>query len=536
MKATGIVVGMCVALLVGAAVRAAEAADPNEILKELDGLKKTNQELTKRIESLESKAAAPAAPAAAAEKSATPPGRFDLGGGTTLKVNGDVRVRQEWTDNAFDIDTHTNDRLDWTRVRTRLGFDLDYQNKVGGFIQLANEFRWGTQSKANTSLTPRDTFVDNAYIKVNFKELWDVPFLLTAGRQDLLADPEKGWRGMYGEGWLLFDGTPYDGSTSIGFDSAKLRFTGIQNVSVDFIYAKISDIAQGTTAYSPASHWTNGNGPDEDLYVMYAITKPAELLQADFYTMHRNKNWRADLDATGAMFNDPKLETTVFGGRLSTPKPIMNGYVLWALEGGYQTGALHNANGFIGATPYGNDRVLRDAYAFYTWARLLDGKQDLKELGPTLEARFDYLSGDDPNTQHRYEGWDSFYGEWPKYSELLIFNMYDGFSTWQNGSNPNLGAWSNLYFPSLTLNFVPDIDPFKKDLSLKFGYKYMNADEKNGQGSGRKFGDLLQFKTLYNFTKALEGHFEYDFFVPGNYFDNSANNAWFARIEMMYKF
>ncbi len=520
MRATGIVVGLCVALLTSVAALGAES--PEDILKELEGLKQANQELAKRIETLETKAAP-------ADKSAVPPGRFDLGGGVTLKLNGDVRVRNEGMNNELDMDTHVDDTLNWTRVRTRLGADVDYQNKVGAFVQLANEFRWGQQSKANSGLTSRDLFVDNAYVRFNFKELWDAPFVFTAGRQDLLAAPELGWRGMYGEGWLLFDGTPFDGSTSIAFDSAKLRFTGIENVTLDLIYGKINDITPGA-AYSPASHFTEA--VDEDLYALYAITKPVEGLQADFYAMHRNKNW----DAAYAGFRDPELQTTVLGGRLSTTKPIMDDYVSWALEGGYQTGSVNSSDGTVGTIPTTTDRMQRDAYAFYTWARLHDAKKDFECLNPMFEARFDFMSGDDPSTNHRYEGWDSFYAEWPKYSELLIFNLYDSFAAWQGGSNPNLGGFTNLWFPSFTLNLTPSFEPFNKEVNFKFGYRYMSADEKNGQGNGRKFGDLYQFKVMYNFAKGLSSHFEYDLFDPGSYFDRSANNAWFARVELMYSF
>ncbi len=524
MRATGIIVGLCVALLVNVAVRAAEPASPDQILKELEGLKKTNQDLVKRVETLETKA-----PAAPGEKPATPPGRFDLGGGTTIKVFGDVRVRNEYVKNGYDMNNAADDTFDWTRLRTRIGCDVDYQNKFGTFIQLANEFRWGTQNKFISTAGGRDLFVDNAYVRVNFKELWDMPFVFTAGRQDLLADPEKSWGGMYGEGWLLFDGTPFDGSTSIAFDSAKLRFTGIPNTTVDFIYAKLNDLS-AASAYTQADR-------DEDFYAVYLISRPADTsLQAELYGMHRNKQWYSTWGTGASMIEDPESETTILGGRLSTSKPIADDHVTMALEGAYQTGSLHPVSRIGTQTGYTRDeRILRDAYGAYAWARL-SGAKEFKELGPLVEARFDFMSGDDPSTRSRYEGWDSMYGEWPKYSELLMFNVYDPFGGSQGGANPNLGAWSNLLFPTISLTLTPDVDPLNKDLSFKLGYRYMLAAEDNGPGTGKKFGDLLQCKIEYKITKALVSHFECDYFIPGNYFANGSDEALFARVEMMYRF
>jgi hypothetical protein len=54
--------------------------------------------------------------------------------------------------------------------------------------------------------------------------------------------------------------------------------------------------------------------------------------------------------------------------------------------------------------------------------------------------------GDDPHTGV-YEGWDDFYGEWPKYSELLIYAMYDGTTRLAGrcwGQPDEVGAWTNL--------------------------------------------------------------------------------------------
>ena len=527
MTRQAIVLCMCGLLVMSAAAPLALAAD---MASELDAIRKSNEDLLARIDALEKKTA----PASAA------PGRFDLGGGTTFKISGDVRVRNEHLKNSLDMDNSSEfARVNWTRLRTRLGVDVDYQNAGGAFIQLTNEMRWGTKNKFSVAYDQDDIEVDNAFVRLNFpntgvRYLKDMPILLTVGRQDLLARPERGWGGMYGEGWLLFDGTPFDGSKTIGFDAVKARFSGIEGTTVDLMYAKINTARQPAGGLSPF-HKHGTRKDDEDMYALYVITDALKYLTTDLYVINRNKNWMSNYRTAGNEFEDPRLNTTVFGGRIATKDPIMNGLVSWCMQGGYQTGTLRPENR-IGLTEYTQNRVDRDAFAFYTWAKIHAGKaMNMEQIDPEFQLRFDYYSGDDPNTGGRYEGWDSMYAEWPNYSELMIFNRYDGFAAFHGGTNPNLGAWTNIYFPSFAVTIRPEA--LKKQAWVTLTYRYMLADEKSNPGGRRKVGDLYQFYTAYTIAKGVRGHFLFDYFHPGGYFArDNRSDSWMARAEIMYSF
>lgn len=497
--------------------RAGESA--LSVADELKQLKEANEQLLKRMAALEEKAGV--------AKPTAPPGRIDLGGGVTVKLNGDVRVRNEEMRNAFDFNNQVNDNWNSTRVRTRLGLDADFENTVGAFLMLGNEYRWGQKTEYNytgTGLNAVDVYVDNAYVRLNFEKLpGGLPILLTAGRQDLLAEPERGWGGMYGEGWLFFDGTPYDGSATISFDAIKTRLVGksayLGDTTLDFIFAKPADYDEASTRRRYASAYR-----DEDVYVLYGITRETAPLKTEVYAMHRNKN-RGD---TIAGKEDPQLQTSIFGGRLSTAKKLFDDYLDWALEGAYQTGHIDPADK-IGTVDYGNNkRVRRNAFGFYTWAT--GYLKDVPVVNPYVQGRFDYMSGDDPNTQSQYEGWDSFYAEWPKYSELMIYKLWDGFGTLTQ--NPNLGSFTNMYFPTGEVGFSPD---FAKGLRIAGRFRYMLADEKNGGGTGRKIADLWQFEANYAFGRSLRAHFWFDYCNPGSYYDPN-DDAWFARVELWYIF
>lgn len=529
----------------------AVAGEPS-VLDEIRELREENRRLAERLSAVEARptggadqaVVAPGGPPMGQEGPV--PGWMYIGKDLTFKLTGDVRLRNEDLRNAFDLSDDIEDDWNSTRLRTRVGFDLDYKDLIGGYIQLTNEYRWGSDTKYAANFQAEDIRVDNAYIRI--KRPWDVPLTLTAGRQDLLAEPERGWRGMYGEGWILFDGTPQDGSATISFDSAKLRWDVTDRIKADFIYIKFSDLnlappgPPGTlgSLYSD-SDW------DEDAVGLYTISQldPFESLplQLDAYCLYRDKDIARNFGSvpTGP-FVDPKVETAALGGRLATRKPLLDGHLMAAAEGAYQTGTMRagdvGGTGFIGQDPYplGED-IDRDAFAWYAWTRM-SFDEEVPSLKPYFELRFDYFSGDDPDSQDKFEGWDSFYGEWPKYSELLIYTFYDAFATAHGEADPNLGAWANMYFPSVEIGCYP-IESLKKTLALKARWRYFMASNNKTAPGGtgdRDIGHLAQGYIEWAPYSCLRTHAYFDYFFPGDYYSSNADDAWFLRFEVMLLF
>jgi hypothetical protein len=545
MKGTTVLVffvGLCIPRYAPGEEAAAAGAVQDPVLKEIEKLKKENEDLRNRVGALEAgsletsvpkKAEAEAAGKDKVQPEAIPaavPGKFQVPGvpGLTLDFGGDIRLRNEDIQNGFDLNNDVNDHWNSTRLRTRFNLDVDYKNIAGMFVQLTNEYRWGSDTKYNPDFQAEDIRVDNAYVRIN--HFMDTPFIFTGGRQDLLAAPEKGWGGWYGEAWLLFDGTPNDGSATIAFDSLKLRFDGIPDTTIDLIYAEMSE--RNRSADASLRNLYADSDWDEDLFALYGISRFSGV-QLDLYAMGRNKNVSVNYLGAAGNFWDPELITGVFGGRVATAEPLLDKHLSLACEGGYQTGYLiPGGTGFIGSTPYpAGERVDRSAFGVYAWANL-SLAQEAPSLNPFGIVRFDYLSGDDPDTKGTFEGWDSMYAEWPKYSELLIYQYYDPFAPAHGSADPNLGAFTNMYFPTVELG----IWPFEKKLQVKGGYRYMQADQKNGPGEGSHLGDLLQFYTEYRPYPYLRAHFYFDYFFPGTYYDRGADESWFSRVEVMFLF
>ncbi|MBZ0304627.1 MAG: hypothetical protein K8I82_01040, partial [Anaerolineae bacterium] len=129
-----------------------------------------------------------------------------------------------------------------------------------------------------------------------------------------------------------------------------------------------------------------------------------------------------------------------------------------------------------------------------------------------------------------YEGWDDFYGEWPKYSELYVYSLYDGFKRGTGANDPDIGLWANMYIPELSLTLSP-IDK----LTQNFRYLYFLAEEKTGPGGDSERGHNVQSLTNYVFTPNLSGHLLLEYFFPGDYYLDAAD-AYYGRIQLMYTF
>ncbi|MDZ7725142.1 MAG: hypothetical protein U5R06_20580 [candidate division KSB1 bacterium] len=91
-------------------------------------------------------------------------------------------------------------------------------------VRFTNEFRKYLiiPDGKEGDFTLDEIFIDNLY--VNWKSQGDIPLSVTLGRQNLI----------YGEGFILLDGNPWDGSRSIYPDAIKVSFK-LDNTTVDLL-------------------------------------------------------------------------------------------------------------------------------------------------------------------------------------------------------------------------------------------------------------------------------------------------------------
>ena len=238
------------------------------------------------------------------------------------------RLRQEIWDDVVSFDTINTatsaaDR-NFFRLRTSVWGRVDFDSSFGVYLKLTNEAKYyGTgpfrfKSPANRDgFDPDELIFDNLY--ADAKDIFGLPLDLRIGRQDFLGP------NMYGEGFLLLDGTPGDGSRSFYFNAAKATLKLDKQNSVDFVY--IDDPA--TDTFLPSVHPAITNrlfidnkklldASREQGFMAYGRIKAVENVTLEPYYIYKIEN---------SFSTTPKLKLNTVGGR-----------IVYAMDGGWNIG------------------------------------------------------------------------------------------------------------------------------------------------------------------------------------------------------
>ena len=457
---------------------------------------------------------------------AAPAGGMTLEGvSKKLKVGGDLRLRGLYFENLWDFNDDganpavnpnavPDDSREVYRFRPRIYFDWQMNEDMRAYVRLSKEWFYGQDNEMpGYDVEAKDVMWDNAWVE--WKDILDTGVGARVGRQDLI----------YGEGFVILDGTPYDGSATISFDAIKL-FYPFENGNIDLFTAKL--------------HENDFQHPDdEDLYELYVKYNPVEDWWLEPYLLYRNKNDDPSLGTDPNQDNRPKIdlspeeETILLGLRTTYGTELTDSTLLdLAAEGGKQWGEI-DFSGYANipaqfrfADPAMGEQD-RDA-----WAGMLSAKVTQTDWAwtPSLKGGISYFSGDDDPNDDDWEAWDDFYAQWPKFSELYVYTCYDNFKKRTGGTDPNIGVWSNMIIPEVRLDFKPT-----DKLGQMLRYVYFEADEDNSATGDDEMGHNIQWLTTYKFNEFLDGHFLAEWFDPGDYFVDD-DEAWFIRFQLMYKF
>jgi len=399
-----------------------------------------------------------------------------------LKLIFVERFRFEAWDNAVSLDDAAADANAYTRNRTTLGLSWRPLRNLEVLGKLTNEFRVYLAPKS-TPFSWNEVFFDNLYVK------WTVPgrvpVTVTAGRQDI----------SLGEGFVIADGTPGDGSRSYYFNALR----------VDAALAK----AHTLTAFGHATEATDRYLPVISP-VPRALAEQPERALALYYagTFGKAKlDAYAVLKATEADTAWPvAARTSTFGARAVAP--LAKKLVLTA-EGAYQAGSAGDA----GRSAYGAiahfDYDLADALGF------------LKSfvLGGIL------LSGDDPATA-RAEGWDPIFSRWPKWSESYIYTLTrEGRSAY----------WSNLSSLYATLAFELGSRVDGHVMVMPMGAAQARPGLFPG-GTGLGRGTLYRARLNYKLSKYMTGRVIWEHLDPGGYYFPGASSYNWLQFEIIFRY
>jgi hypothetical protein len=463
------------------------------------------------------------------------------------KWGADIRVRDELIDKSMTLATTTGNpptaipryKQNWVRFRERWwnaftptpGFDFN--------VRMTIESRYWTETSFSAPNHKgwdwNEIVFDHFNVKI--KPSKSTPLTFTVGRQDL----------SFGDNWLIFEGTPLDGSRTINFDAARMNFE-IKKWKTTFDAIFIDQWARN-------DHWlppirVSGdtlNGADlpikkpqveqnERGLVLYMTDKAKPTRQLDAYFIYRaarKEPIRVLNKAAADAVKNPLYEIVTDADEADDPSVLAN-YGRGDNSDLYTAGA--RLAGDLGKGSITKSLKYRVEAAFQTGSR--NGRDQRgfavnsaltfapkTKMGHQFRMAYEYISGDDVNTTDRDEGFDILWGRWPRFSELYIYTYAVETRISQLGNLHRVG-------PGWTFK------PFAKG-ELVTDLNWLYADKQHAaagffSGSGKKRGTLLTSKLLMKFTPHLSGHLWFERFWPGSYYAaNRQDPATFIRPEVV---
>ncbi|MBZ0256032.1 alginate export family protein, partial [bacterium] len=303
-----------------------------------------------------------------------------IGPGGTLGIGGDLRFRGVYYENLWDFDSNNaGDSREVFRFRPRIFFDWNPNENMEAYVRFTKEWFYGQDEEMpGYDVEAKDAMIDNAWVLT--KDIFGTGIDAKVGRQDLI----------YGDGFVLLDGTPYDGSQTISFDAVKVTINHDWGSS-DLIYAKLAE-----NDFQASD--------DEDLYGIYNKFKFGNT-GVEPYLLFRNKNQVAfDGFNPPDTFDPSPAEETILLGLRSTQSFNLSDGIELALAGeiGKEWGTVDfdTMDALPAALQFsrmaGSGEVDRDA-----WGGQANATLTFKDVPwtPGVKLGFTYTTGDDPNTE-----------------------------------------------------------------------------------------------------------------------------------------
>jgi hypothetical protein len=436
---------------------------------------------------------APKAPAATPAPAALPPWGPRMNSvASWLSLGADLRIRQEYHNNALTLNGSVpNHEYNYQRYRARLAATLKPAKFLDFNFRMTTERRWYFKPDSLDGSRPDEFVFDN--LNVSLKNPGGKPFTLTLGRQDIAM----------GNGWLIMDGTPGDGSRTIFFDAARLTYE-LKPYKTTFDFIAVCNSSKSDT-WLPVFHPDQAGFPkplteqNENGAIFYVSNKSVAKTTIDGYFIYKHDS--------KVQANGNNASISAFGVRVERD---LADHWRYRFEVAPETGEKNGKD----LSAFGANQRLT-----YLWKN---------KTNQRVHFGYEYLSGDDPATAGTNEGFDPLWGRWPQWSELMLYNL---------SRETRVGEWSNFH----RLDFGWGCSPTKK---LDLSADYMPLFAANNPLGGRPgFSETGSFRghygqgtMRYRFTDHVNGHLWAEFFVPGSYYTEAkSDTACFLRWEVLFR-
>ncbi len=425
------------------------------------------------------------------------------------------RLRQETWDNMFDMNKsdvpnanpYSRQDENFWRLKSSVWDKVDLDKQYGLFVKITNEARYFMTSNtaAQVGLVGDEFLFDNLYAYA--KKPAGLPVDLTIGRQDFL--------GTFGEGFLIMDGTPLDGSRTFYFNAARALVTINDKYNVDFVYLFSQENDGALPSYSMYKQATFGyekralNSYDEKGVVVYGRGKITDTVTVEPYYI-----WKEEATPNGT--TKPALRLNTYG--VHAVVGFGEGWkarVEYALQSGEYNDATDTKR--EGSGGY--------AYVGRTYDNIT--------MKPGWDLGYITMSGDDPATPNKNEGWDPLFSRYPQISELYSLTLL---------TETGIPAyWTNVNIYRAVVRVNPT-----EESRLELTYNYLKADKTFSAASGpfvplfsgtsKNRGQLITAKLSRKFSPVLDGSVLVEQFLPSNFYAQTNRfDAQFVRWELQWK-
>lgn len=419
---------------------------------------------------------------------------------TKFDYGATLRLRQEIWDDVVDLGLSKPDR-NFFRLRISPWIKADFSKDTGLYMRLTTEPKYHLgpfkpNVPRNTDRLDEDELViDNLYFDAN--NIFGLPVDLRVGRQDFLGP------NTFGEGFLILDGTPGDGSRTFYFNAIKARVKINPENSIDLVY--ISDPKKDIylpSLYTPPDK-KQLTASNEQAFIIYSRNRLSQNFLIEPYYIYKRE---AEMGST------PKLKLNTIGARAVVSIDS------WKAGGEF----AHQFGEYTG----GRDRTGNGGYIF------VGRKYNNVALKPEFEIRYVYLSGDDPDTAD-HEGWDPLFSRNPYWNEVYIYHLPAETS---KDSGPIPGYWTNLSILKFTIKLN-----LAATTNLDLSYQYLWAPEKTKStvplftNDSHNRGHVGTAILTHKIAKNLDGMLQFELFSPEGFYADNASTAKFFRWQLMYK-
>lgn len=413
----------------------------------------------------------------------------------------DQRVRHEYQNNVMSLDRHAPNR-DWSyqRYRSRLWGTVSPVKELDLNLRATWEGFYWWKPDDRDGFDERNLVIDSLNFKL--KQPFGLPMTFTGGRQDIIL----------GDGWLVLDGTPNDGSRTIFFDAARLTWDFKDaKTTADIIY--IQQYANADRYLPPCSVDQFTIEQDERGAILWVTNRSIKDTEINGYFIYKHS------DAVLANGDDGDLYTP--GIRVVR---TIGDHWLAKGEGAIQFG--NQKTNYPAFSPgFGRQQDVWAGGANTSLTYLFKDKWNNQ-----ASVGYEFLSGDRAGTKGTNEAFNPLWGRWPQWSELMVY---------QYATEERIGQVTNLH----RVWFGWQADPTKK-LQVQARYHLLFADRNTFEatapaafGGGCFRGQVVTALARYKFNRFLSGHLLAEYFQPDGYYaPNRDDAAIFARAELVFAF